>query len=69
MKLKDYLKSERQWPRHCRIAHAEYQLANATSRRSKDFWRAVLKANGAFVRRPPRAANQNNPPVQLKEAA
>lgn len=41
-----YLKSDRQWFREQRIAHARFMLATATPAR-KPFWRMVLAANGA----------------------
>lgn len=47
MTLKEYLIQDRQWPRHCRIAHANFQLERATVPKDKSFWKAVLKANAA----------------------
>lgn len=71
MKLKEYLKADRQWRRVHRIAHAQFQLANATSRRARDFWEKVLRANGVRTWRKPRkkAAPKVAQQVQLKEAA
>ncbi len=43
--LEAYLKSDRQWPRYCRIAHAEYQLKNSQSDSDRVFWQAVIDAN------------------------
>jgi len=45
--LQAFLKSDRQWPRYCRIGHAKAQLARAKSDKDKAFWRAVLDANGS----------------------
>lgn len=44
-KLDDYLRSDRQWLREHRIAHAEYQLSLVSSDDDKAFWQAVIKAN------------------------
>ena len=46
--LEAYLKQDRQWPRYCRIVHAQYQLRRAIERDQQDFWLAVLRANGFF---------------------
>jgi hypothetical protein len=43
--ITEYLKADRQWPRHLRIAHAEYKLKAATNYKEKEFWQAVLEAN------------------------
>jgi hypothetical protein len=49
----DFIVRDRQWPRAHRIAHARLQLSRAQSSKAQDvwdtpqFWRAVLKANGA----------------------
>ena len=45
-KLEAYLKQDRQWLRHCRIIHAQFQRSIATPA-DKPFWDAVLSANGA----------------------
>jgi hypothetical protein len=45
--LEAFLKSDRQWPRYCRVRHAKMRLARATSEKDKLFWRAVLDANGS----------------------
>lgn len=41
--LNEFLKADRQWPRHLRIAHARLMMQAD----NKEFWKAVLKANGA----------------------
>lgn len=43
--LQEYLKTDRQWPRHLRIAHARYELKQSKSAYSQAFWHAVIKAN------------------------
>ena len=40
-----YLKSDRQWPRRLRRAHAKYQQRNAKTDTEKRFWKDVIKAN------------------------
>lgn len=45
MSVAQFIKQDRQWTRHCRIAHAKYQLGNASNDAEKDFWEAVLMAN------------------------
>jgi hypothetical protein len=46
--LQDYLKSQRQWTRQCRIDHARLQLSQAASA-DKRFYIDVLAAYGAEV--------------------
>lgn len=43
--VEDFLKSDRQWARPLRIAHAQYQLRQATTEDARSFWLAVLLAN------------------------
>lgn len=45
MTVLEYLKADRQWPRHLRVAHATMQLINSKTRGDEVFWSAVLKAN------------------------
>lgn len=45
MTLKEYLKQDRQWHRPLRVAHARFQLRNATTEQERMFWRDVLNAN------------------------
>lgn len=40
-----YLKDDRQWLRHIRIAHAKAKLSRAETLEEKEFWQHVLKAN------------------------
>lgn len=51
MNLQDYLKADRQWPRHCRIGHAKLMLSMAQTKEDRAFWNAVLEANGALKKR------------------
>lgn len=45
-RLVEYLKSDRQWFRDQRIAHAKLQMDLSISDRSEwDFWRSVIQAN------------------------
>lgn len=44
--LEKFLKADRQWPRHLRIAHASCQLRNAPTEKLRSFWRAVIRRNG-----------------------
>ena len=47
--LQAYLHSDRQWKREHRIVHARTMLRQASSAADKNFWKAVLQANGAWV--------------------
>lgn len=49
-KLRTYLSQDRQWKREHRIAHARYQLGLASDDSSRDFWKGVLRANGASLK-------------------
>lgn len=40
-----YVLADRQWPRHLRIQHAEYQRTVAKNDEERRFWRAVLQRN------------------------
>lgn len=44
-RLESWIKQDRQWLPHCRIAHATMQLRKATSKDDQDFWLAVIKLN------------------------
>ena len=44
-RLIEYLKSDRQWTRRCRIAHAKYQKSAATTDDDRHFWQLVIEAN------------------------
>lgn len=43
----EFLKSDRQWPRHLRIAHARHQLSVLDKRddTARHFWQQVLERN------------------------
>lgn len=43
----NYLKSERQWTRQCRIDHARLRLSKAKTTQYVDFWQRVLNKLGA----------------------
>jgi hypothetical protein len=43
--VKEYLLSDRQWPRVMRIQHAEFKLKNSQNSKDIAFWQAVLDAN------------------------
>ena len=43
--LASFLKSDRQWSRRLRLAHAAYQMSAAPFKREQDFWRAVIRRN------------------------
>ncbi len=43
-RLDKFLKEDRRWKRHVRIAHAKLQISR-TSHDERDFWVAVLMAN------------------------
>jgi len=43
--VEEYIREDRQWPRHLRINHARMQLAKAGSELSRNFWRAILQRN------------------------
>lgn len=46
MSVEEYLKQDRQWPRHLRIKHAQYQLLRTSPKSAEEkFWNAVLAAN------------------------
>jgi hypothetical protein len=45
-RIEEFCKSDRGWPRHLRIAHAEYQARLATTEDGRNFWRGVKNANG-----------------------
>lgn len=47
-RIEAYLASDRQWPRHLRIQHAEYQRSIAKTEDDKRFWSAIIKRNGTF---------------------
>lgn len=47
--LKKFLESDRQWPRHLRIAHAQYRFHRAMTFTEQDFWADVLEALGAPI--------------------
>lgn len=47
--LQTFLKSDRQWPRHLRIAHAHMQERKVDTAGEKEFWRKVIEANGTIV--------------------
>lgn len=49
MDLHAFLKSNRQWPRHLRIANAQMQERKADTASEKEFWRKVIEANGTIV--------------------
>lgn len=51
-KLQTFLKSDRQWPRHLRIAHANMQLRNAMMEVDQSFWHAVIEVNGTEMVKP-----------------
>lgn len=42
-KVEEYCRSERQWPRWVRIAHAEACKKSAKTDDDRKFWNAVLK--------------------------
>lgn len=44
-KLVQFLKSDRQWPRALRLAHAKHQLGMAETEQDRRFWKEVLKRN------------------------
>lgn len=39
-----FIKSDRQWPRHCRLLHARRRLAIAMKQNETEFWQRVIKA-------------------------
>jgi len=41
----EYLKQDRQWPRHLRVAHANYQKRNTGDDEAKKFWSNIIAAN------------------------
>lgn len=43
--LEDYIRSDRQWLREQRIAHAKHRFSSAKTDEERTFWTAVLKAN------------------------
>lgn len=45
MAVEHFILQDRQWLRHCRIAHAKYQLNFASNKEEKEFWETVLLAN------------------------
>lgn len=51
MNLQEYLKADRQWPRHCRISYAKRMKSMAQTKEDRAFWNAVLEANGALKKR------------------
>jgi len=42
-----FVLSDRQWPRHLRIAHARWQMKNATTPEVREFWRKIISLLGA----------------------
>ena len=48
-KVQKYLKADRQWPRSMRIAHAQWQLSVAKTKRDRTFWSLVLEALGSVA--------------------
>lgn len=44
MDVQEYNKSQRQWTRTCRMAHARAELAKADPEKAK-FWQLVIEAN------------------------
>jgi hypothetical protein len=44
-RIDDYCRSDRQWPRALRVAHAEYQKTIAKTDEQRRFWNAVIKRN------------------------
>ena len=44
-KIEAYLKQDRQWLRHQRIGHAEYQKKTAKTDDDRRFWHAIIKRN------------------------
>lgn len=51
-KLEVFLKSDRQWPRHLRIAHAKLRLKQSKAAKDElavEFWNAVISANGTLM--------------------
>ena len=48
--LQKFLKSDRQWPRHLRIHHAQTMLDKAKTGPERDFWKQVLDANGTLTK-------------------
>lgn len=48
LQIDDFLKSDRQWTRSLRIAHAKYQVKRAKKRKDADgmtFWKEVITRN------------------------
>jgi hypothetical protein len=45
MTINEYIKADRQWPRHCRLQYAQVQLRAAKTPKDKEFWKAVITAN------------------------
>lgn len=56
--LDKYLRGDRAWFRHQRIAHAKYKLSLDLTPQEKAFWKSVVEANEGSppVTAPPKAA-------------
>lgn len=48
LRVQEYLKQDRQWPRWLRVAHAKYQLSIANTEADRVFWRQIRRANSNF---------------------
>jgi hypothetical protein len=44
-KVDTYIRLDRQWPRHLRIQHAEYQHRKSKTDEERRFWNAIIKRN------------------------
>jgi hypothetical protein len=49
--ISNYLKEDRQWVRPQRIEHVQNQLQQAETNEDKEFWLAILAANGVTIQR------------------
>jgi hypothetical protein len=64
--LEQYLREDRQWPKHLRIAHAKYRMKMAESKEDKSFWKQVILANTESSLSTERNDRDRSKPVKFK---